>query len=391
MTDIFISYSSKDKNIALKICAQLEAMKLKCWMAPRDIKPGEEYASGIIRGINNCRCMVIVFSDSSNASRHVLSEVESAFSKSKVIVPFKISEAMPTESMEYFLKVAHWLDASSESLDNAIVQLGKTVASILGQEITPPPRQSNKHKKRFPVVPFALIVATAVIISGYFILKDEGNVVPHQSVETCGEKLEKLVSINVHLLDDISKSNLASVNEISCLIPNREIKVNAWVEPDRSQFMAGDTVSFKVSLSQSAYLVVYVHSMDGSSYLIYPNDFDPESKMLNKDSVFTVGDGRSAFTLEIAEPFGLDVVQFVASTDELAFSEFMANLQSVGGTTISLAKRGNVETVVKRFRPRGLKVVQNQADAITNVPADSDSNIELWGEALILLNTKAAE
>jgi len=42
---IFISYSSKDKAIAAALCAHLEKAQLKCWIAPRDIAPGKDYAA----------------------------------------------------------------------------------------------------------------------------------------------------------------------------------------------------------------------------------------------------------------------------------------------------------------------------------------------------------
>ncbi|HXQ15450.1 MAG TPA: toll/interleukin-1 receptor domain-containing protein [Caulobacteraceae bacterium] len=41
--DVFISYSSKDKTTADAICALLERDGAKCWIAPRDILPGEAW------------------------------------------------------------------------------------------------------------------------------------------------------------------------------------------------------------------------------------------------------------------------------------------------------------------------------------------------------------
>jgi len=34
--DVFISYASKDKQIAYAICAKLEGKKMRCWIAPRN-------------------------------------------------------------------------------------------------------------------------------------------------------------------------------------------------------------------------------------------------------------------------------------------------------------------------------------------------------------------
>ena len=42
--DIFISYSTKDKNTADAICHVLEQNNLKCWIAPRNIASGKNYA-----------------------------------------------------------------------------------------------------------------------------------------------------------------------------------------------------------------------------------------------------------------------------------------------------------------------------------------------------------
>ena len=41
---IFISHSSKDADVALKICNILEKNGKNCFIAPRDIRMGKEYA-----------------------------------------------------------------------------------------------------------------------------------------------------------------------------------------------------------------------------------------------------------------------------------------------------------------------------------------------------------
>ncbi|HEY7088711.1 MAG TPA: toll/interleukin-1 receptor domain-containing protein, partial [Tepidisphaeraceae bacterium] len=60
--DVFISYSSRDKNVADAIVANLEAKKLRCWIAPRDILPGKQWAGAILDGISDTRVMVLIFS-----------------------------------------------------------------------------------------------------------------------------------------------------------------------------------------------------------------------------------------------------------------------------------------------------------------------------------------
>ena len=39
--DVFISYSTKNSDVANKICHVLEQNNLKCWIAPRNIASGK--------------------------------------------------------------------------------------------------------------------------------------------------------------------------------------------------------------------------------------------------------------------------------------------------------------------------------------------------------------
>ena len=49
--DVFISYSSQDKPSADAICATLESKQVRCWIAPRDVLPGVDYAEALIEAI----------------------------------------------------------------------------------------------------------------------------------------------------------------------------------------------------------------------------------------------------------------------------------------------------------------------------------------------------
>jgi hypothetical protein len=109
--DVFISYSQPDRECALELVARLEAGGIDCWIAPRDITPAADWAAAIIEAISNARIMVLVFSASSNASPQVRREVERAAHKQVRILPFRIENVLPSQSLEYFLSAAHWLDA----------------------------------------------------------------------------------------------------------------------------------------------------------------------------------------------------------------------------------------------------------------------------------------
>jgi hypothetical protein len=129
--EAFISYSSKDKPVADAICARLERDNVRCWIAPRDVLPGSDYADSIMDGINSTRLMILVLSSASNGSRHVRNEVERAVSKGIQIIPFRIENVVLTKSMELYLSSPHWLDALTKPLEGHIESLLSAVRTAL--------------------------------------------------------------------------------------------------------------------------------------------------------------------------------------------------------------------------------------------------------------------
>ena len=109
--DVFISYSSMDKPIAYGICANLEASGVRCWIATRDIAPGEDWPTAISNAITQSRAMVLVFSSNSNSSAHVSRELVLAANSKLIIIPFKIENVEPGPGLQYYLASTHWLDA----------------------------------------------------------------------------------------------------------------------------------------------------------------------------------------------------------------------------------------------------------------------------------------
>ncbi|MCL2634885.1 MAG: trypsin-like peptidase domain-containing protein [Oscillospiraceae bacterium] len=134
--DIFISHSSKDKNAASAICHALEKNGIKCWIAPRDVSPGREYAEELIYGIKNAKLFLLIFSKDSNESKPVSKEIESAFRYEKTVIPFRIEDVEMRESLEYYLSNLHWLDAFPD--DNEFDSLVKVVKKTLGMKLDEP-------------------------------------------------------------------------------------------------------------------------------------------------------------------------------------------------------------------------------------------------------------
>lgn len=121
--DVFISYSSKDKEVAYYVCNKIEEHGLRCWIAPRNEVGGISYARQILSAIGNCSVVVVCFSCHANKSDHVESEIDNAFSAGKVIIPFRLDECEMSAEMKYYLNKKHWQNGIpvNEASVNALI------------------------------------------------------------------------------------------------------------------------------------------------------------------------------------------------------------------------------------------------------------------------------
>lgn len=146
MKDIFISYSSKDKSIAKKICGLLEGANIACWIAYRDIQRGKTYASEIIRGIKETKITILLFSRNSKVSEHVLNEIDYAFTHNKIIIPFKLEDTEMGDELHYYLSRIEWISATRNYLDQ-IPSLVNVCYKYLGRGERPTTLKGNFKPK----------------------------------------------------------------------------------------------------------------------------------------------------------------------------------------------------------------------------------------------------
>lgn len=144
----FLSHSSRDRPIVQQICNGLESRGLRCWMAPRDLRPGINYGASIVDAINQSNALVLVWSRNSNASSHVVREVERAVAKAVVIIPLRIEVVTPGKALEYFLAGDQWIDAHETDLDRPLTDLAKLIASLTNElRASVPPDSTIARRK----------------------------------------------------------------------------------------------------------------------------------------------------------------------------------------------------------------------------------------------------
>ncbi len=148
MAKVFVSHAKEDAAAARRIAAFLEAEEIRCWIAPRDVPPGEDYGAAILKGIEECDALLLVLSERSNESHFVHREVERAVSKAKPVLPVRIREIAPSGSLEFFISSAQWIDAWRPPMEQHLAQLALAIRALSSVDATPGQAATPPHRPR---------------------------------------------------------------------------------------------------------------------------------------------------------------------------------------------------------------------------------------------------
>jgi TolB-like protein len=177
---VFISYASHDAEMAQIVCSTLEAAGLHCWLAPRDVKPGAQYADAIIRALNEAKAVVLVLSESAVGSSHVGREVERAASKRKPIIPFRLDSAALNPELEYFLSNAQWIEVPKLGVPAALARLQEAVAqgSATTAQAYPMTKPRYAFEKRVALAAAAVIALCIAVASSLHFWSSKNTIAP---------------------------------------------------------------------------------------------------------------------------------------------------------------------------------------------------------------------
>src|ERR1700722_9599089 len=167
---LFVSYASSDATAANAVVESLERSGLRCWIAPRNVRPGAQYADAIVAAINDAKAVVLVLSSSAVGSSHVSREVERAASKHKPIIAFRIDAAPLSRSLEYFLSESQWISVSALGMSAALAKLEEAIeqgsSHGYGADRTPAPKpvRSAAGRAKLPTAA-ALAIGLGVAVA----------------------------------------------------------------------------------------------------------------------------------------------------------------------------------------------------------------------------------
>jgi len=139
----------------------------------------------------------------------------------------------------------------------------------------------------------------------------------------------------------------------------------------RTQFRDGESIVFTVTAEKDCYLLLIDHMSDGSSVLLYPNRYNPDSFVRKGQQILIPSPANAAFKLIVTPPFGDDRIEAIASTKKSSLHNRFADLVD------ALPAAQDVAVV-----SRGI-FVQGLANAIDSAPVADVS----WSRAELTLST----
>ena len=160
-------------------------------------------------------------------------------------------------------------------------------------------------------------------------------------------------------------------NNAKLLNVKQEIPLQLRTVDGERVYQEGDTVAFRVKAAETCHIVVICHQSDGTSVVLFPNQFHKDTLIEGGKWVDIPGTLKSGFEIEIGEPFGSDVVQVIACTNENALHKEIKDLAAA--TT-----KDDPYPVMTR----GMSIKKAKAASKADL-----SNQTKWGEKHIIVST----
>lgn len=127
---LFVSHHSSKYDVALHVEKALARHGVECWIAPRDVGPGDAFDTAIMRAIRDGAGVLLLFCSQSDKSPHVKRELILADSAHKAIIPLRLEEIVP-DDLAYHLASAQWIDWL-EKRDDSIARIAAKAHQLAG-------------------------------------------------------------------------------------------------------------------------------------------------------------------------------------------------------------------------------------------------------------------
>jgi TolB-like protein len=107
---VFISYASADQETANRLVDLIEKRGIPCWIASRDIRPGEDYQNAIVHALEGAGVFLLLFSQAASESTEIPKELALAGKFKKSIIPARLNDIVPSGPFAYQMTSSQFID-----------------------------------------------------------------------------------------------------------------------------------------------------------------------------------------------------------------------------------------------------------------------------------------
>ncbi len=150
--DVFISYRRSDKEFVERFVSALEEQGPEVWW-DADIGGGADWRDSIVENLVDSDCLVIVFSESCNASKQLVKELAVADHLDKVVIPIKIDNSEPKGSFLYELAWRNWINVHPDPMSKLDAAAASIVATLKEAGWTPAVAGATREPLQAPPPP----------------------------------------------------------------------------------------------------------------------------------------------------------------------------------------------------------------------------------------------
>jgi hypothetical protein len=123
MTQVFTSYSRRDKETVDQIVGVIENTGINVWIDREDIKAGNMWRVQIVEAIDTCAAFLLMLSPNSAASDNVRKEIDLAEGSERPIFAVMLQPVKLPADIRYQLAGLQLIDVQKLGFDNAVARL----------------------------------------------------------------------------------------------------------------------------------------------------------------------------------------------------------------------------------------------------------------------------
>ena len=128
---VFISYSSRQKALADRICGFLRSNGISCWMAPDSVPEGSDYTQEIPVALSNVKAVLLVLTEDAMNSVWVRKEVSAAIGAGAAILPVQVSEFCLNMQFRFLLEGEQIMNVCGKSAEEYLPRILEAIGAVI--------------------------------------------------------------------------------------------------------------------------------------------------------------------------------------------------------------------------------------------------------------------